>query len=126
MSTSLRPSPKNGTRPASTSTTNILTPRPTRRRYSACVHADRGGDQDDRVRAVHEHRAREDDILMDSQRHSGQRLADVLRLGQWLEEVASGHVEDIEAARVGRVNFFFLGRGGRGGPALSPYSLLSG
>src|SRR2546427_11952457 len=60
---------------------------------------------------------------MDSQRHSGQRLADVLRLGQCLEKVASGHVEDIETARVGRVDHPHRGHAVRGGRAEPPYSL---
>src|SRR5439155_266747 len=63
-----------------------------------------GGKQEDGVRRIDEHRGGEDDVLVDPERHAAQGLADVLRLRQRLEEIASRHVEDVEVPGMGRID----------------------
>src|SRR5439155_2801332 len=84
------------------------------------------GEQEDGIGGIHEHRAREDDVLVDPKGNPGQRLADIVRLWQGLEEVASGHVQYVEAVRMGRVNHPDCGHAVRCWRAEPPYSLEAG
>src|SRR5207247_6150304 len=62
------------------------------------------GEQEDLLRGLDEHRAREVEVLVDPERNASERLADVLGFGQRLEEVASRLIQDVEEALVRRVD----------------------